>query len=347
MNKKSFGLDIGISTIKAVELTLSRNEVGLTACIMAPAPPKGMISESPGDEEDMAKAIKKTVNDAGISNKSVNIALPDNQVYSKVVEMPYLSDRELSSAIYWEAEQYMPIPLNSVSLAWHVISKPAKPSSNEKMKVLMVGAPTNTVKKYQKIIGMAGLAIGTIESEILSAVRALTFYLPPEVNTPTIIVSIGDVSTSMAIVVRDNILFTYSLPVGSAAINRAISADFGLSEAQAEEYKRTYGIKKGTIGGKIGSATEPILNSIIAEVKKAIVFYSQKNNESKIEQVVISGGTAKLPGIDIYFADATGIETVIGNPWKNVGSGNIPKEILSNAPAYTIGVGLALKDYER
>lgn len=347
MNKKAFGLDIGISTIKAVELNLTKNEVKLTACIMAPTPPKGMISESQADEEEMAKALKKTVEDAGISNKSVNIALPDNQVYTKVVEMPYLSDRELSSAIYWEAEQYMPIPLSSASLAWHVISKPAKPTPSEKMKVLMVGAPSNVVKKYQKIITLAGFTINTMETEILSSIRALTFYLPPNVNTPTIIVNIGDISTSLAIVIRNNILFTYSLPVGGAAINRAISADFGLSEAQAEEYKRTYGIKKGAIGDRIGSATEPILNSILAEVKKAIVYFSQKNSGSKIEQILLSGSTAKLPGIDIYFADLSGIETVIGNPWKIISSNNIPKEILSNAPAYSIGVGLALKDYER
>lgn len=347
MNKKAFGLDIGISTIKAVELALGKSDVRLTACIMAPTPPKGMISESEADEEEMAKTLKKIVSDAGISNKNVNIALPDNQVYSKVIEMPFLSDRELSSAIYWEAEQYMPIPLSTATLAWHVLSKPAKATPDEKMKVLMVGAPTNVVKKYQKIIGLAGLNINTMETEILSAVRALTFYLPPEVNTPTIIVNIGDVSTSLAIVIRENILFTYSLPVGGAAINRAISADFGLSEAQAEEYKRTYGIKKGAIGDRIGSATEPILNSILAEVKKAILYFTQKNSNSKIEQIVLSGSTAKLPGIDIYFADTAGIETVIGNPWKVVNSNNIPKEILSNAPAYSIGVGLALKDYER
>ena len=347
MNKKAFGLDIGISTIKAVELSLSKSDVKLTACIMAPTPPKGMISESPGDEEEMAKALKKIVEDAGISNKNVNVALPDNQVYSKVIEMPFLSDRELSSAIYWEAEQYMPIPLSTASLSWHVISKPAKAGTDEKMKVLMVGAPTNVVKKYQKIITLAGFTINTMETEILSAVRALTFYLPPNINTPTVIVNIGDISTSLAIVIRNNILFTYSLPVGGAAINRAISADFGLSEAQAEEYKRTYGIKKGAIGDRIGSATEPILNSILAEVKKAVLYFSQKNSNTKIEQIVLSGSTAKLPGIDIYFADSAGVETVIANPWKLVSSNTIPKEILSNAPAYSISVGLALKDYER
>lgn len=347
MNKKSFGLDIGISTIKAVELSLSKDSVNLTACIIAPTPPKGMISESPTDEEDMAAAIKKTVADAGISSKSVNLALPDNQVYSKVVEMPYLSDRELSSAIYWEAEQYMPIPLANAALAWNVISKPAKPTSNDKMRVLMVGAPSNLVKKYQKVLGLAGLSVGSIETEILSAVRSLTYYLPQNVFTPSIIVNIGDISTSLAIVVRSDILFTYSLPIGSAAINRAISADFGLSDVQAEEYKRTYGVSKDPVGQRIGKATEPILNSILAEIKKAIVFYSQKNKDSKIEQIVLSGTTAKLPGIDIHFADSSGIETVIGNPWKTVNSGNIPKEILSNAPSYSIAVGLALRDYER
>jgi type IV pilus assembly protein PilM len=268
MDKKSFGLDIGISTIKAVDLSVVKDSVKLTACIIAPTPPKGMISESPTDEEEMAQVIKKTVQDAGINNKNVNVALPDNQVYSKVVEMPYLSDKELSSAIYWEAEQYMPIPLASVSLAWHVISRPAKPNSGEKMRVLMVGAPNVAVKKYQKILTMAGLSLNTMETEIISAVRALTFYLPPNSNAPTIIVNIGDVATSLAIVVRSDILFTYSLPVGSAAINRAISADFGLSDVQAEEYKRTYGILKNPLGHKIGASTEPILNSILAEVKK-------------------------------------------------------------------------------
>lgn len=346
MNKKSFGLDIGVTTIKAVELSLSKESVNLTACIIAPTPPKGMISESATDEDEMAKAIKKTVQDAGITTKDVNIALPDNQVYSKVVEMPYLSDRELSSAIYWEAEQYMPIPLASVSLAWNVISRPAKPTSTDRMRVLMVGAPSVVVKKYQKILTMAGFNVNTMETEILSTVRALTFYLPPNVNTPTIIVNIGDVSTSLAIVVRSDILFTYSLPIGSMAINRAISADFGLSDLQAEEYKRTYGVLKNPLGQRIGKATEPILASILAEVKKAIIFYGQKNPTSKIEQIILSGGTAKLPGIDMFFADASGIETVIGNPWKTVNSGNIPKEILSNAPTYSIAVGLALRDYE-
>lgn len=347
MNKKSFGLDIGASTIKAVEIGQSKEGFSLSACIITPTPPKGMLSESPIDEEEMAQAIKKTVMDAGITNKRVNIALPENQVYTKVVEMPYLSDRELASAIYWEAEQYIPIPLANVSLAWSVLKKPVKPVPSEKMEVLMVGAPTVIVKKYQKVVEMAGLNIGSMETEILSTVRALTSSANTTGPVPTLIVSIGAISTSLAIVVGSTLIFTYSLPIGGMAINRAISADFGLSHLQAEEYKRTYGILNSPLGQRIGRATLPIVSSILTEIKKAVVFYTQKYKDSKIEQIILSGGTAKLPGIDAYFAQNCGIETVTANPWKALFTTNIPKEILDNGPDYTIATGLALKEYVR
>ena len=346
MNRKSFGLDIGVSNIKAVELGADKNSFRLNACIVVPSPPKGMLSESPVDEEEMAQAIKKAVDDAGISGKRVNVALPENQVYTKVVEMPYLSDRELASAIYWEAEQYIPIPLPSVSLSWNIIKRSAKPQPNEKMEVLMVGAPALIVKKYQKVVGMAGLTINNMETEILSTVRAFTAFTPVNSITPSIIVSIGAISTSLAIVIGTNLVFTYSMPIGGSAINRAISADFGLSTIQAEEYKKTYGIAKGPLGARIGKATEPIISSILSEVKKAIIYYSQKYKDSRIEQIILSGESAKLPGIDVYFANSAGIESVVANPWKFLNPADVPKEILDRAPDYSIAVGLALRDYE-
>lgn len=347
MNKKSFGLDIGASTIKAVDISFDKSGYHLNACVSSPTPPKGMLSESPVDEEEMAQAIKKTVTDAGIHEKNINIALPENQVYTKVVAMPILSDRELASAIYWEAEQYIPIPLTNVTLAWSILKRPLKPAPNEKMEVLMVGAPTLIVKKYQKIIEMAGLSISSMETEILSAVRALTVNPTSSASLPTIVVSIGAISTSLAIVAGSTLIFTYSMPLGGSAINRAIAADFGLTHVQAEEYKKTYGISNGPLGQRIGKATEPIVSSILSEIKKAVVFYSEKFKDSKIEQIVLSGGTAKLPGIDTFFAQNLGIQTVIANPWKILASQALPKEISQNGPDYTIAMGLALKDYVR
>lgn len=344
MNKKPFGLDIGATTIKIVSLSKERDSYLFNSSIIAPTPIKGMLSESPLDEEEMAQSIRKAVDDAGIVSDKVNVALPENQVYTKVLEMPILSDNELRSAIYWEAEQYIPVPLENITLAWNILKKPQAPAVNEKMQVLMVGAPTVLVNKYQRIISMAGLNINAMETEILSTARALVLG---EAFPPTFIINIGAVSTSFAIITKGIMVFTYSMSIGGAAINRAIAVDLNLSSAQAEEYKKAYGFSDKTLGGKIGKATEPILNSILQEVKKSIAFHTQKyKNEEPIKQILLSGGTAKLSGIDMFFANNSGIETAIANPWKNLASQEIPKEILDNAPDYTIAVGLGMRDYE-
>ncbi len=345
MNKRPFGLDIGVSTIKIVWLSYQKEEFILDASLITPAPPKGMLSESPLDEEEMARALVRSIDEAKITTKYVNIALAENQVYTNVIEMPVLSDKELSSAIYWEAERHIPVPLSSVKLAWSVLKRPPQAIMEEKMQILIVGSPTLLINKYQKILSMAGLTINAIETQILATIRALV----TSDNFPTsLIVNIGSASTALAIV-RDNVMiFIYSIPVGGSAINRAIEADFGLTQKQAEEYKKSYGVSTGIFGGKIGKATEPILDSILAEVRKALAFYSEKYKGDKpIRQIILSGGTAKLPGIDLFFTNKVNIETVIANPWKILRNQELPREILDDAPEYTIAVGLAMRDYEK
>ncbi len=349
MKNKPLGLDLGASSIKAVWLKEEKNHVVLAAAVAAPTPSKGMFSESPLDQEEMAQAIKRVLQEAKIEAKSVTIALPENRVYTKVLEMPVLSDKELASAIYWEAEQYIPVPLENITLDWKVLKKPEKMDQNTKMQVFLVGAPTALITKYQKVLAMAGLSVSFVETEILSAIRAIMYpytHIQHVTFPNTIIVNIGATSTSLAIVKDNIIVFTYSVAVGGSAISRAIAADFGFSVAQAEEYKKVYGVSQNTFGGKIGEATKPVLLSIASEVKKAIAFYKEKyKNDQPIQQLLLCGGTAKLPEIDLFFAQNTEIETAMANPWHILGNQEIPKELLNNATDYTIAVGLAIRDY--
>lgn len=344
MNKKSFGLDIGATSLKLVWLDKKGANFILKAALVAAVPAKGMLSESPLDQEEMAQALRKVADTAGVNTKRVNIALPENQVYTKVLDMPVLSDREVASAIYWEAEQYIPVPLTNIKLVWSILKRPEKVGTDDKMQVLMVGAPTMLVNKYQKVISMAGLEINSMETEILATIRALAM----EPNFPaSLVVNIGAISTSFAIVRKGIMDFTYSMSLGGAAINRAIAADFNLTPQQAEEYKRVYGVSGKSLGGKVGKSTEPILNAILSEIRKSIAFYTQKyKNDDPIRQIILAGGTAKLPGIELFFASNSGLETGIANPWKILSSQQIPKEILQNAADYPIAVGLAMKDYE-
>ncbi len=345
MKTKPFGLDIGAITMKAVWLSSEKDGYRLKSAITEVTPTKGMMSESPFDQEEMGKAIKKLVHDGKIATPYVNIALPENMVYTRVVEMPDLSDKELASAIYWEAEQQIPVSLSNITLDWSVLKRPSAPSDNRKMTVLLVGASNSLINKYQAILNISGLVINALETEVLSVIRSL---VAKKDFPPSLILNIGSVSSSLSIVKNGIIIFTYSFPVGGTAISRAIASDFGFSIQQADEYKKTYGISESELGGKIGKATEPILNSVLAEVKKAISFYSEKyKNETPIQQILLSGGSAKLPGIDMFFARNVGIETVIVNPWSILAqSQQLPKEILSSGSDYTVAIGLAMRDYE-
>jgi len=344
MRTKAFGLDIGATTMKIVNFKKESSGFLLTAALTVPTPPKGILSESPLDQEEMAQAIVNTVNSIKISTKYVSIALPENQVYTRVIDMPVISDKELASAIYWEAEQYIPVPLQTVTIDWQILKRPATPAEGSKMQVLLVGAPTLLINKYQRILSLTGLTIVSVETEILSSIRSLILGA----NFPnTIIVHIGAISTSIAIVKGGIIVFVYTIATGGSAINRAIASDFGFTMQQAEEYKKTYGVSQKMLGGKIGQATMPILMTVINEVKKAMAFYAEKYKiENPLQQILLSGGSSKLPGLNSFFAQHCGIEAAIANPWKVLTSQEVPRDVLDNAPDYTIAVGLAMKDYE-
>jgi type IV pilus assembly protein PilM len=343
MKINAFGLDIGTTSMKVVWLEEEKKQVKVLAALQAPTPAKGMQSESPFDQEEMAQAIRNLVTDAKINTKYVHVALADSQVFTKVVEMPVLSEKELASAIYWEAEQYIPAPLPTMTLDWKVLRKEQK-DKEQKMQVMLVGAQTALIQRYKNIIELAGYSIVTMETEILSVLRAI---VSSDAFPTTLLIHIGALSTSLAIIQKGIIVFTYSIPLGGIAINRAIASDFGFSVTQAEEYKKIYGISDESLGGKIGKAIEPILMSMLTEVKKAIAFYAEKYKEdSQIHQVILSGGSAKLPGIDVFFVQNTNIETVLANPWRAQNIQNVPPPALESAQAFTIGVGLALKDDE-
>ncbi|MEK7571383.1 MAG: type IV pilus assembly protein PilM [Patescibacteria group bacterium] len=345
MKSNAFGLDIGTAGIKLVWLDNEKNGFVYNTSLLGVAPRQGMQSESPFDQQEMAQLINKFVIDAKIGTNNVNVSLPENQVFTKVIDMPALSDKEVSDAIYWEAEQYIPAPLDTVTLDWSVLRRPKTSGLDARMQVLLVAAPIALVKRYQSILELAGLTVMSVEPEILSTIRGIW----GKGQSPTcLLINIGSMNTSFAIVQNGVIIFNYIIALGGVAFTRAITADFGFTFPQAEEYKRTYGLSDKNFGGKIARAIEPILTSIATEIKKAIAFYATKyKGESAISQIVLTGGSALLPGIELYFADQIGIETVIGNPWSMLSIANVPKEVLARGPEYTVSVGLALKEYEQ
>lgn len=341
MKGKTIGLDIGTTSIKAAMLERSGDSIILESIAVSPSIPKGIMSESLSDQKNLADAIKKTLISANFTSSNVNISIPESQIYTKVIEMPELSEQELSAALKWEMEQYIPLPLDQVRTDWQILGKQER-NGRITMSVMLVAAPYAILDKYEKILEIADLTVETIETEIISVHRSLLPLLSS--SLPSMVVHIGGSMTNVAIVKNGIISTVFSIALGGLAVTRAISIDLGIDITQAENFKKAYGLKQDTFEGKIGKSLQPILESIIGDIRKAIMAYKEKNNNEEISQIVLSGGSALLPGIDIYFTNALGVQVILGNSWGVYNISNVPKEIMVDAPSYNVVVGLSLHD---
>ncbi len=342
MALNTFGLDLGSKHVRAVWLdSTGEHAFSLSSAFSAPMPEKGLQSESPLDQQQVAQVIGQVVSEAHITVKSVNIALPENQVYTRVVETPVLSDKELTSAIYWIAEQQIPIPLKSVTLDYRILHKPTPEEKSTTMQVLLVGAPTALLDRYEHVLSLIGLSIASVETDTLAALRVLT--KPDKIGR--MVLNVGLASSTLSLAVGNDLRVVYSIPTGTMALTRAISTNLNMSLTQAEAYKNTYGVTPGH-GNSLEVAVEPILNVMVSEVKKAISFFREKLPDATLSEMLLIGDDAQVPGLAQYFQARTGLTTHGADPWGMLGIKNLPKELVDEGPAYAVALGLAMRTYE-
>lgn len=340
MTAHHFGLDIGRSFIKVAQTEASPKRV-LTAAGLVPTPAGGIQSESAVDLAKISESIKNCVSTVGIETRRCVVSLTESQVVSRLIELPILTDKELAAAINWEAEQYIPLPIKDVSLEYQVVEKnEGEAGAGGKMKVLLVAAPKRVIEKYLAIVKGANLQVEALETESGALARALTRADDP----PTIIVSMGALSTEVVIVKDRNVLFTRSIASGGASLSRAISLEFNLGQKQAEEYKQTYGLQEDKLSGKVAQVIKPILDIMATEILKAVEFAKSNVGGMEVVRVVICGGGAFLPGLPQFLVERTSLEVSLGDPWADFDKSQGPaKELAASASVYVVATGLALR----
>jgi type IV pilus assembly protein PilM len=333
-----FGLDIGSNSLKIIQLEQRQGKYYLLAFGLVPAPPKGLISDSESDLTTLSLAIKQLHSELKIKTKNVVSAISQDQVFTRTATFPQLSEEELESALKWEAEQYIPVPLNEVTRTHQVVGR-LEEDGRQKLEVLLAAAPTRLVEKITKVLNVAGFEPLSLEMEMIAMGRSL---VPPK-SPPTMVVDLGAKATDIAVVENGQVVLAHSIPTAGEALTRAVELELGLESSQAEAYKKAYGADPGRLEGKIGGAIQPILAVIVEGMEKAIQFY--RTRQKNITQVVISGGTAGLPEVASILAKKLNLEIKIGNPFAQiVEDGLVNKIPVQDIPRYSVAVGLAMKE---
>ncbi|MBI4037891.1 type IV pilus assembly protein PilM [Candidatus Curtissbacteria bacterium] len=333
-----FGLDIGRSFVKVVQIKSTGNKKMLIGAGTTVTPGGGIMSESPIELKKVADSIKSCVETAKIDTDKCAVSLIESQVVSRLISFPTLTDKELSAAISWEAEQYIPLPIKDVNLQYKVITRPAA-GSNEKMSVLLVAAPKRVIAKYINVVKNAGLTIAAMETESAALVRSLTQHEDPT----TIIVSMGALSTELVIIKSGSIVFTRSIATGGFNLTKAISSEFNLPQNQAEQYKHAYGLDETKLGGKVAAVLKPILDILVSEILKAVEFSHTHVGEAPVVRLIITGGGSFLPGLSSYLTEKTSLEVTLGDPWLSFAKEGIITKLAGQGSVYSVATGLALR----
>ena len=335
----SVGVDIGSKTIKVVELSKEKGGFKLRASgIVGYSGTKPDKLRTDKEMTPLSQSLRKLHKEAKISGKEVVVALPESQVYTRTIKFPMLTDVEVASAVRWEAEQYIPIPLNEAVIQHQIIERRDNTTPPEVL-VLLVAAPRSLVETYQRLIQLAGLTLIAAETELMALVRSLA-----PVEGTSLIVDFGSRSTNIAIANNGQLTFSRSISTAGEAFTRAIAQSLGIELQQAEEYKRTYGLSQTKLEGKVKRALDTIFRMVVDEIRKAVQFYQGEEKGEVPRSLILSGGTAGLPDTVSYLTKELGIEVVIGNPFSKISvDPEVAKSLSGYAPLYSIAVGLAMR----
>ncbi len=338
-----FGLDIGSHTIKAVQIKRTDGSSRLSHFSLYDTPPRVFESEAEEDKKELSKAVKDAVKEAGIKSRRVVAALPESKLFTRVIELPNMSSKELSSSLEYEAERYIPFPIDSATYDFEVVAKPEK---GEKMEVLLVASPESLTRRYLEVLEGAGLEVAALEPETVAMVRALVGS-GEKAYIPTLLVSIGSSSTDLIITKEGKIRFTRSVGTGGKALGRALARALGFEEEQAESYKKSYGLEESQLEGKVRDVLKPVFKVIVEEMRRSLDFYESRRSGESVQRIILCGGTANLPGVLVYLATEFGLEVQLANPWERVGFNEdaLDRQKMEElGPVLSVAVGLALRD---
>ncbi len=338
------GLDLGSNNFRAVELENDKGKAVLKSFGTYQSPKLDLASDDPTSLDEYADAIKTFLREANFSSDNAVVGMPEANVFTRVITYPKMSSKELNSSIIFEAEQYIPLPLEEVNYSFQIIDDEAVEEG--KMSVLLVAAKKTILQKYVDILKRAGLQPKGIEPETLALQRSL--YNNPTAIGASIIVNMGAQSSQIIISYKGFVRFTRSVNVGGETMSKLISQELSLDAAQAEEYKKTYGMDAGQGDGKIFNVIKPVFDNILGEINRSKMYYTSHSPSVTINKVILSGGTALMPGLLFYIASNLDCEVELANPWKNILlSSKLQKDkdlLIEQGPVYVTSVGLALKE---
>jgi type IV pilus assembly protein PilM len=341
------GVDISASSIKVLELSRSGEHFRVERYAVEPLPQNAVVEHTITEVDQVAQTMQRAVKRSGTKYKNVAVAVAGSHVISKIVNMPAgLTDRDLQTQIEMEADRYIPYPLDEVNLDFQVLG-PAE-SGGEQVNVLIAACRKEIVDDYLAVTQGAGLIPTIIDIETYAMENAYSLiaqHLPGGGMEKTIaLVDVGATTTNINVMRDNRSVYTRDHTFGGRQLTEEIQRRYGLSYEEAGLAKKQGGLPDNYQTDVL----RPFMEAMCQEVMRALQFFYSSSPYNSVDQVLLAGGCAQIPGVEELVAARIGVPTSIANPFASMSlASRVKPQLLSNdAPSLMITCGLAMRGFD-
>lgn len=313
-DKPVFGLDIGYSSLKAMQVEPSGHQHSVSGYGVTTFEPGSIKNGVIVDPEALAKVAYElfSKNMVGeISTRRVAVSVPASRTFNRTVMLPPMKKQDVAAAIKLEAEQYIPMPLEELYMDHSIIT-----DTEKGVEVLAVAVPRKIVDSYLLFTKLLGLETVSFETTIAASSRL--FVQAEQSDVPTVLIDLGSLSSDITIYDR-TLIVTGTVAGGGDSFSNAISDKLKVSHQEAHVIKTKYGLGLSKKQKEITEALTPILEQLVKEIRRMIRYYEERTvTENKIRQVVTMGGGANMPGLSDYLTSTLRLPVRMCDPWQHL-----------------------------
>ena len=340
------GVDISSTAVKLLQLSRSGNRYRVEHYAVEPLPPNAVVEKNLVEVEAVGEAIKRAVARSGTRARHAAAAVAGSSVITKVIPMQAdLDDDDMESAIELEAVNYVPYPIEEVNLDFEVLG--ATPGTSETVQVLLAASRAENVEVRASALELGGLIPKVMDVEAFAVENAFALMaeqLSAARDGLVALIDIGATMTTLNVIRKGRSIYNRENVFGGKQLTDEVMRRYSLSYEEAGLAKRQGGLPESYEV----EVLEPFKEATTQQVSRLLQFFYAGSEFNRVDQIVLAGGCASIPGIAAMVEEQLGVPTVTANPLANMTLGpRVQAHALAqDAPALMIACGLALRSFD-
>lgn len=344
--KNLVGLDIGSSSVKAVELQGKMGNLSLANLGFENLEPDMVVDGQIMELNHVSSVIASIFDAHQIKTERVAAGVSGSSVIVKNIVVPQMSQLELEESIDWHAEEHIPFEIADVSMDYQIIG-----SGPDSLHVLMAACKRDFVANIKQAIQLAGKQPAIIDVDAFALQNCYEVNYDPQPHETVALLNVGASTMNINILKGVRSVFTRDVSVGGNQYTALLQKELGLTYEQAESVKRGGALPLEAEERDIEPVLETVSDMLGLEIQKTFDFYRATADEGDagVQKILISGGGSKLAGLPQYLANRFEIPVEAFDPFRKIkvdARRFDPDYMRDVIPEMAVAVGLALRSVE-